>query len=140
REVRPSLPVIVMTALSDLGSALASYEAGAFEYLPKPFDLDQAVALARRAANTRPQNDGDVDATPRIPELLGHAPAMQRVFRAIGRLARSSVTVLITGESGTGKEVAARALHDHSPRVGRPFITVNVSAIPAEHLECELFG
>jgi two-component system nitrogen regulation response regulator GlnG len=140
REVRPALPVIVMTAYSDLGSAVASYEAGAFEYLPKPFDLEHAVALARRAANTRPQSGGDIGATPRIPELLGHAPAMQRVFRAIGRLARSSVTVLITGESGTGKEVAARALHDHSPRAGKPFVTLNVSAIPGEHLESELFG
>ena len=140
REVQPALPVIVMTGYADLNSAIASYEAGAFEYLPKPFDLDLAVALARRAANTRPQNGGDVDTTPRIPELLGHAPAMQRVFRAIGRLARSSVTVLITGESGTGKEVAARALHDHSPRVGKPFIALNIPAIPGELLESELFG
>jgi len=140
-EVQPALPVIVMTAHADLSSAVASYEAGAFEYLPKPFDLDLAVALAKRAANTRnPQSAGDVDATPRIPDLLGHAPAMQRVFRAIGRLARSSVTVLITGESGTGKEVAARALHDHSPRAGRPFIALNIPAIPAELLESELFG
>ena len=140
REVQPALPVIVMTAYADLGSAIASYEAGAFEYLPKPFDLDHAVALARRAANTRPQNSGDIAATPCIPELLGHAPAMQRVFRAIGRLARSSVTVLVTGESGTGKEVAARALHDHSPRAGKPFIALNIPAIPGELLESELFG
>ena len=140
REVRPALPVIVMTAHADLGSAVASYEAGAFEYLPKPFDLDHAVALARRAANTRPQSNGDVDATPHIPELLGQAPAMQRVFRAIGRLARSSVTVLVTGEAGTGKEVAARALHDHSPRAGKPFVSLNIPAIPAELLETEFFG
>jgi two-component system nitrogen regulation response regulator GlnG len=140
REVRPDLPVIVMTAYSDLGSAVSSYEAGAFEYLPKPFDLDHAVALVRRAANSRPQSCGDGEPTPRIPELLGHAPAMQRVFRAIGRLARSSVTVLITGESGTGKEVAARALHDHSPRAGKPFIALNIPAIPGELLESELFG
>jgi two-component system, NtrC family, nitrogen regulation response regulator GlnG len=140
REFRPALPVIVMTAYSDLGSAVASYEAGAFEYLPKPFDIDHAVALAKRAANTRPPSSGDGEATPRIPELLGHAPAMQRVFRAIGRLARSSVTVLITGESGTGKEVAARAIHAHSPRAGKPFVTLNIPAIPGELLESELFG
>jgi two-component system, NtrC family, nitrogen regulation response regulator GlnG len=140
REVRPALPVIVMSAYSNLGSAVASYKAGAFEYLPKPFDLDHAVALARRAANTRPQSGGDGEATPSIPELLGHAPAMQRVFRAIGRLARASVTVLVTGESGTGKEVAARALHGHSPRAGKPFVTLNIPAIPGELLEFELFG
>src|SRR5579864_8291170 len=140
RDARPELPVIVMTAHSDLGNAVSAYEGGAFEYLPKPFDIDQAVALVRRAANMALGGGSDASGTPRIPEMLGHAPAMQRVFRAIGRLARSSVTVLITGESGTGKEVAARALHDHSPRAGKPFVTLNVSAIPAEHLESELFG
>src|SRR5262249_29316217 len=124
RDTRPALPVIVMTAHSDLGSAVSAYEGGAFEYLPKPFDIDQAVALVRRAANAHPQGGGDAASTPRIPELLGRAPAMQQVFRAIGRLARSSVTVLITGESGTGKELVARALHDHSPRAGKPFIAL----------------
>ncbi|MGH8136862.1 MAG: nitrogen regulation protein NR(I) [Steroidobacteraceae bacterium] len=140
RAARPALPVIVMTAHSDLGSAVSAYEGGAFEYLPKPFDIDQAVALVRRAANAHPQPETDSAATPRIPQLLGRAPAMQQVFRAIGRLARSSVTVLITGESGTGKELVARALHDHSPRVGRPFVALNTSAIPADLLESELFG
>ena len=140
RDARPELPVIVMTAHSDLGSAVSAYEGGAFEYLPKPFDIDQAVALVRRAANANPQGGGDGASTPRIPELLGRAPAMQQVFRAIGRLARSSVTVLITGESGTGKELVARALHDHSPRAGKPFIALNTSAIPGDLLESELFG
>ena len=140
RDARPALPVIVMTAHSDLGSAVSAYEGGAFEYLPKPFDIDQAVALVRRAANAHPQGGADAASTPRIPELLGRAPAMQQVFRAIGRLARSSVTVLITGESGTGKELVARALHDHSPRAGKPFIALNTSAIPADLLESELFG
>ncbi len=140
REARPALPVIVMTAHSDLGSAVSAYEGGAFEYLPKPFDIDQAVALVRRAANGALGTHGDASGTPRIPELLGRAPAMQQVFRAIGRLARSSVTVLITGESGTGKELVARALHDHSPRSGKPFVALNTAAIPAELLESELFG
>jgi two-component system nitrogen regulation response regulator GlnG len=140
RDARPTLPVIVMTAHSDLGSAVSAYEGGAFEYLPKPFDIDEAVALVRRAAQVggapSVQSPG---ATP-IPELLGRAPAMQQVFRAIGRLARSSVTVLITGESGTGKELVARALHEHSPRAGRPFVALNTAAIPADLLESELFG
>ena len=140
RDTRPALPVIVMTAHSDLGSAVSAYEGGAFEYLPKPFDIDQAVALVRRAASAAGQGDADTGTTPRIPELLGTAPAMQQVFRGIGRLSRSSVTVLITGESGTGKELVARALHDHSPRAGRPFIALNTSAIPADLLESELFG
>ncbi|HZT03310.1 MAG TPA: nitrogen regulation protein NR(I) [Steroidobacteraceae bacterium] len=140
RDTRPALPVIVMTAHSDLGSAVSAYEGGAFEYLPKPFDIDQAVALVRRAASAVDQDATETAATPRIPELLGTAPAMQQVFRGIGRLARSSVTVLITGESGTGKELVARALHDHSPRAGKPFIALNTSAIPADLLESELFG
>jgi two-component system nitrogen regulation response regulator GlnG len=140
RDTRPTLPVIVMTAHSDLGSAVSAYEGGAFEYLPKPFDIDQAVALARRAANAGMQSGGEAGGTPRIPELLGRAPAMQQVFRAIGRLARSSMTVLVTGESGTGKELVARALHDHSPRTGKPCIALNTSAIPADLLESELFG
>jgi two-component system nitrogen regulation response regulator GlnG len=137
---RPALPVIVMTAHSDLGSAVSAYGSGAFEYLPKPFDIDHAVDLVRRAARAR--TPGTVEATPvpRIPQLRGSAPAMQQVFRAIGRLARSSATVLITGESGTGKEIVARALHENSPRSARPFIALNTSAIPAELLESELFG
>jgi two-component system, NtrC family, nitrogen regulation response regulator GlnG len=140
RDARPALPVIVMTAHSDLGNAVSAYEGGAFEYLPKPFDIDQAVALVRRAASAALPGGGDSGGAPRIPELLGKAPAMQQVFRAIGRLARSSVTVLITGESGTGKELVARALHEHSPRAGRPFLALNTAAIPADLLESELFG
>src|SRR6516162_6413796 len=140
RDARPALPVIVMTAHSDLGSAVSAYEGGAFEYLPKPFDIDEAVALVRRAASGVLGGGGDAGAAPRMPELLGKAPAMQQVFRAIGRLSRSSVTVLITGESGTGKELVARALHEHSPRSGRPFIALNTAAIPADLLESELFG
>ena len=140
RDARPALPVIVMTAHSDLGSAVSAYEGGAFEYLPKPFDIDEAVALVRRAASGALGIGGDAAAAPRMPELLGKAPAMQQVFRAIGRLSRSSVTVLITGESGTGKELVARALHEHSPRAGRPFIALNTAAIPADLLESELFG
>src|SRR5580700_4175147 len=140
RDTRPALPVIVMTAHSDLGSAVSAYEGGAFEYLPKPFDIDQAVALVKRAASAGAQVGADAGGAPRIPELLGRAPAMQQVFRAIGRLARSSVTVLITGESGTGKELVARALHEHSPRAGKPFIALNTSAIATDLLESELFG
>jgi two-component system nitrogen regulation response regulator GlnG len=140
RDARPALPVIVMTAHSDLGNAVSAYEGGAFEYLPKPFDIDQAVDLVRRAARVQPGSAAEPVVVPKIPELLGRAPAMQQVFRAIGRLARSSVTVLITGESGTGKELVARALHDHSPRSAKPFIALNTSAIPADLLESELFG
>jgi two-component system nitrogen regulation response regulator GlnG len=140
RDQRPALPVIVMTAHSDLGSAVSAYEGGAFEYLPKPFDIDEAVALVRRAASAGTPGSNEGGPVPRIPELLGRAPAMQQVFRAIGRLSRSSVNVLITGESGTGKELVARALHEHSPRLGKPFIALNTSAIPTELLESELFG
>ena len=137
---RPQLPVIVMTAHSDLGNAVSAYENGAFEYLPKPFDIDQVVDLVKRAAQSGMKAANDAATPLRIPELLGHAPAMQQVFRAIGRLSRSSVTVLITGESGTGKELVARALHEHSPRAAKPFIALNTSAIPSELLESELFG
>ena len=139
-ESRPQLPVIVMTAHSDLDSAVAAYRGGAFEYLPKPFDIDHALDLVRRAAH---QGAAAIDAdTERhaIPEILGQAPAMQQVFRAIGRLSRSSMTVLITGESGTGKELVARALHRHSPRAEHPFIALNTSAFAADLLESELFG
>jgi two-component system nitrogen regulation response regulator GlnG len=139
-DAHPELPVIVMTAYSDLGSAVSAYESGAFEYLAKPFDIDHAVDLVKRAAAAGVGRVEGIVSTPTIPELLGRAPAMQQVFRAIGRLARSSVNVLVTGESGTGKELAARALHDHSPRGNKPFIALNTSAIPAELLESELFG
>ena len=140
-DTRPELPVIVMTAYSDLGSAVSAYESGAFEYLAKPFDIDQAVDLVKRAAaaGVRSVESATIVAPP-IPELLGRAPAMQQVFRAIGRLSRSSVNVLVTGESGTGQELAARALHEHSPRANKQFIALNTSAIPAELLESELFG
>ena len=138
-EHHPGLPVIVMTAHSDLGSAVSAYESGAFEYLPKPFDVDHAVDLVRRAAQV---NERPAEAAPAVQmsELLGKAPSMQQVFRAIGRLSRSSVNVLVTGESGTGKELAARALHGHSPRANKAFIALNTSAIPSELLESELFG
>jgi two-component system nitrogen regulation response regulator GlnG len=137
----PDLPVIVVTAHTDLESAVAAYKGGAFEYLPKPFDVDEAVALVRKAARQSghpiPETRaGDDD----IPSLIGQAPAMQEVFRSIGRLARSSMTVLITGESGTGKELVAKALHQHSPRANKPFVALNTSAIAAELLESELFG
>ena len=137
----PELPVIVMTAHSDLGTTVSAYESGAFEYLPKPFDIDHAVDLVRRAAQSGARTpSGTGTRSVAMPPLLGRAPAMQQVFRAIGRLAKSSVNVLITGESGTGKELVARALHEHSPRAVKPFIAHNTSAIPAELLESELFG
>lgn len=140
RDSQPDLPVIVMTAHSDLDSAVSAYQGGAFEYLPKPFDIDQAVDLVRRAANQKQLADEPVVETRQIPEMLGHAPAMQEVFRAIGRLSRSSMTVLINGESGTGKELVARALHRHSPRANKAFIALNTSAFTADLLESELFG
>jgi len=140
RAKRPRLPVIVMTAHSDLESAVAAYQGGAFEYLPKPFDIDQAVELVRRAAAQGQRSETTAAESRRIPEMLGHAPSMQEVFRAIGRLSRSSMTVLITGESGTGKELVARALHRHSPRAAKPFIALNTSAFTADLLESELFG
>jgi len=140
RASQPELPVIVMTAHSDLDSAVAAYQGGAFEYLPKPFDIDQAVDLVRRAAQQRAPAPEPAAEARRIPEMLGQAPAMQEVFRAIGRLSRSSMTVLITGESGTGKELVARALHRHSPRAAKAFIALNTSAFTADLLESELFG
>lgn len=136
----PELPVIIMTAYSDLESAVAAFQGGAFEYLPKPFDVDQAVALIQRALAQR-AGASSRDTAPEVtPEILGQAPAMQEVFRAIGRLSASHATVLITGESGTGKELVARALHRHSPRRDRPFVALNTAAIPRELLESELFG
>ena len=140
RDNQPDLPVIVMTAHSDLDSAVAAYQGGAFEYLPKPFDIDQAVDLVRRAAQQKSRVEEASTEARRIPEMLGQAPAMQEVFRAIGRLSRSSMTVLITGESGTGKELVARALHRHSPRATKAFIALNTSAFTADLLESELFG
>jgi two-component system nitrogen regulation response regulator GlnG len=132
-------PVIVVTAYSDLDSAVAAYRGGAFEYLPKPFDIDEAVELVQRAAAGN-GGGGSAEATAGYPSIIGRAPAMQDVFRAIGRLSNASMTVLITGESGTGKELVARALHDNSPRADAPFVALNTSAIPSELLESELFG
>jgi two-component system nitrogen regulation response regulator GlnG len=136
----PHMPVIIMTAYSDLESAVAAFQGGAYEYLPKPFDVDHAVELIRRAMEESTRQD-EVIETPSVePEILGQAPAMQEVFRAIGRLAQSHATVLITGESGTGKELVASALHRHSPRAAKPFIAINTAAIPKDLLESELFG
>ncbi len=140
KERFPALPVIIMTAYSDLESAVAAFQGGAFEYLPKPFDVDQAVELIRRAIEESLRENGEAEISEATPEILGQAPAMQEVFRAIGRLAQSHATVLITGESGTGKELVARALHRHSPRAAKPFIAINTAAIPRDLLESELFG
>ncbi|MGH8401155.1 MAG: nitrogen regulation protein NR(I) [Gammaproteobacteria bacterium] len=136
----PALPVIVVTAHSDLANTVAAYQGGAFEYLPKPFDLDELVALVARALQTQEENVSAPDQDQTDDILIGEAAAMQDVFRAIGRLAKSSIAVLITGESGSGKELVARALHRHSPRSGRPFVALNTAAIPADLLESELFG
>ncbi|AMC36901.1 nitrogen regulation protein NR(I) [Janthinobacterium sp. B9-8] len=140
----PNLPVIIMTAHSDLDSAVSAFQGGAFEYLPKPFDVDQATALVRRAIEESQrfthQEGSPAQAASPAPEILGQAPAMQDVFRAIGRLSQSAATVLITGESGSGKELVARALHRHSPRSARPFVAINTAAIPKDLLESELFG
>ncbi len=137
----PELPIIIITAHSDLESAVAAYRGGAFEYLPKPFDVDDAVRLTRRAIeHHRRHRGGPVLGSSALPEIIGEAPAMQEVFRAIGRLSRSNLNVLINGESGTGKELVARALHRHSPRMDKPFIAINIAAIPGELLESELFG
>jgi len=138
----PQIPTIVMTAHSDLDSAVISYQKGAFDYLPKPFDVDEAVALVKRALTLRqniPEHPANEFVNP-APEIIGEAPAMQEVFKAIGRLSHSNITVLINGESGTGKELVARALHKHSPRAEHPFIALNMAAIPKELVESELFG
>jgi len=136
----PSLPVIIMTAFSDLDSAVSAFQGGAFEYLPKPFDVDKAVELIRRAVEESMRDSVPEEPPGEVPEILGQAPSMHEVFRAIGRLSQSSVTVLITGESGSGKEVVARALHRHSTRADKPFIALNMAAIPRDLLESELFG
>ena len=136
----PELPVIIMTAYSDLDSAVAAFQGGAFEYLPKPFDVDQAVDLVRRAVAQAAHKNGASEEASAVPEILGQGVAMQEVFRAIGRLSASHATVLINGESGTGKELVARALHRHSPRKDMPFIAINTAAIPRDLLESELFG
>jgi two-component system nitrogen regulation response regulator GlnG len=140
RGCAPDLPVIVMKAHTDLGSALASYQGGAFEYLPKPFDVDDAVTVIRRAMAIRQHRNLSGDAPVSTMEIIGEAPSMQEVFRAIGRLSNSHINVLISGESGTGKELVARALHRHGPRSDKPFIAINTAAIPSDLLESELFG
>jgi len=141
----PDVPVIIMTAHSDLDSAVTSYQSGAFEYLPKPFDMNEAVSLAKRAiAHSRELRARNGSTTPEVSaettEIIGEAPAMQEVFRAIGRLSQSNITVLINGESGTGKELVAKALHQHSPRANKPFVALNMAAIPKDLIESELFG
>jgi len=136
----PGLPVIIMTAFSDLDSAVSAFQNGAFEYLPKPFDLPKAVELIRRAVEESQREEVAEVMMAASPEMLGQAPAMQDVFRAIGRLSQSNVTVMITGESGSGKELVARALHKHSPRASGPFVAINTAAIPKDLLESELFG
>ncbi len=140
KERLPRVPVIIMTAYSDLDSAVAAFQGGAFEYLPKPFDVDQALELVRRALAESASRDAPAPSETPMTEMLGQAPAMQEVFRAIGRLSQSHATVLITGESGSGKELVARALHRHSPRASGPFIALNTAAIPKDLLESELFG
>ncbi|WP_343594758.1 nitrogen regulation protein NR(I) [Acinetobacter sp.] len=140
----PDLPVIIMTAHSDLESAVSSYQTGAFEYLPKPFDIDEALALVNRAilhiTKLQQQESAKTSSPIQSTEIIGESPAMQEVFRAIGRLSQSHITVLINGESGTGKELVAHALHRHSPRKAKPFIALNMAAIPKDLIETELFG
>lgn len=138
----PELPVIIMTAHSDLDSAVNAYQGGAFEYLPKPFDVDEAISLTQRAIEHAKEYSGELQADSVNPskDIIGAAPAMQEVFRAIGRLSRSSISVLINGQSGTGKELVAHALHKHSPRARNPFVALNMAAIPADLVESELFG
>ncbi|MFK7795158.1 MAG: nitrogen regulation protein NR(I) [Gammaproteobacteria bacterium] len=136
----PELPVIVMTAHSDLDNAVHAYQGGAFEYLPKPFDVDEAVELTKRACQSNEEADSPEATEEEVPEIIGESQAMQEVFRAIGRLSRSSITVLINGETGTGKELVAHALHKHSLRCSKPFIALNMAAIPKDLLESELFG
>ena len=138
KELRPDIPVIIMTAHSDLESAVESYEHGAWEYLPKPFDIEEAIAMVQRATATDEFIKEDIEETQ--AEVIGEAPAMQEVFRAIGKLSNSNSTVLLIGESGTGKELVAKALFQHSPRKERPFIALNMGDIPKELLEAELFG
>ncbi|NVK87935.1 MAG: sigma 54-interacting transcriptional regulator, partial [Gammaproteobacteria bacterium] len=141
KQQSPEIPVIIMTAHSDLESAVNAYEFGAFDYLPKPFDVDQAIELVNRAAAlSQTQSADDPSDEPSVPTIIGEAPAMQEVFRAIGRLSRSNISVLINGASGTGKELVAKALHQHSRRADGPFIALNMAAIPKDLIESELFG
>ncbi|MGB2516996.1 MAG: response regulator, partial [Pseudomonadales bacterium] len=142
----PNTPVIIMTAHSDLDSAVTAYQGGAFDYLPKPFDIDEAIALVRRALQfsaeqmTEISTSNDLEPVSKPSQLIGAAPAMQEVFRAIGRLSQSNMTVMINGASGTGKELIAQAVHQHSPRATKPFIPLNMAAIQKDLIESELFG
>ena len=141
KSIVPNVPVIITTAHSDLDSAVTSYESGAFEYLPKPFDIDEVIEVATRAlahTSKQPENAKTIETGGK--EIIGNAPAMQEVFRAIGRLSQSSITVLISGQSGSGKELVARALHRHSPRAAAPFVALNMAAVPKDLMESELFG
>src|SRR5437764_13447366 len=140
KEKHPGLPVIIMTAFSDLDSAVSAFQGGAFEYLPKPFDLPKAVELIRRAVEESQREEVAEERMVAAPEMLGQAPAMQDVFRAIGRLSQSNVTVMITGESGSGKELVARALHKHSPRANGPFVALNTAAAPKDLPASEPLG
>src|SRR5262245_54740811 len=140
KALHANLPVIIMTAYSDLESAVTAFQGGAYEYLPKPFDVDHAVELIRRALEESMRQESTEAEPEAAPEILGQAAAMQEVFRAVGRLSQSHATVLITGESGTGKELVARALHRHSPRSPKPFIAINTAAITKDLLDSELFG
>jgi two-component system nitrogen regulation response regulator GlnG len=140
KQKHPDIPVIIMTAYSDLESAVAAFQGGAFEYLAKPFDVDQAMDVIKRAVDESTRQAPETISLEEAPEIIGQAPSMQEVFRAIGRLSRSHATVLINGESGSGKELVARALHRHSPRADKPFIAINTAAIPKDLLESELFG
>ena len=142
KQRNPDIPVIIMTAYSDLDRAVSAFQSGAYEYLPKPFDVDEVISLVKRAISQKGSLESTAKPTEEVSQtnIIGSAPAMQEVFRAIGRLSNSNLTVLITGESGTGKELVARALHRHSPRHGKPFIALNTAAIPRELLESELFG
>lgn len=140
KEKLPDVPVIIMTAYSDLESAVAAFQGGAFEYLAKPFDVDQAIDVIKRAVDETMRQATETEVLEQTPEIIGQAPSMQEVFRAIGRLSRSHATVMINGESGTGKELVARALHKHSPRADKTFIALNTAAIPKDLLESELFG
>ena len=142
KQRHPMLPVIIMTAHSDLDAAVSAYQQGAFDYLPKPFDIDEAVALVERAIShyQEQQQPRNIQINGPTTDIIGEAPAMQDVFRIIGRLSRSSISVLINGESGTGKELVAHALHRHSPRAKAPFIALNMAAIPKDLIESELFG
>ncbi|EHC85609.1 Nitrogen regulation protein NR(I) [Salmonella enterica subsp. enterica serovar Uganda str. R8-3404] len=142
KQRHPMLPVIIMTAHSDLDAAVSAYQQGAFDYLPKPFDIDEAVALVERAIShyQEQQQPRNIEVNGPTTDMIGEAPAMQDVFRIIGRLSRSSISVLINGESGTGKELVAHALHRHSPRAKAPFIALNMAAIPKDLIESELFG